>query len=300
MSKSSQSHQRFDCACVQFNIKRGEVAENRDSAVAGIRSAAEQGAKLVVLPEMWPTSFVKEVSDSMLEASLDAERTVAELSKELGLVVVGGGIEREGDQLYNRAQVVDNGEVLGTYRKIHLFSPNAEHRFMTAGDEPLVAETSIGRVAVLICYDIRFPELVRYYFYQRADILAVPSQWPEARAEHWRILLKARAIENEMFVAGCNRTGVEPSLKKDESLLFPGDSRIIDPMGEALGAGTGEDEPVLAEISLRKVETMRRILPIRKDRRLDVYESLWQGDWSEASTNGESPEAEVKPTRDHV
>ena len=112
MSKSSQSRQRFDCACVQFNIKRGEVAENRDSAVAGIRSAAEQGAKLVVLPEMWPTSFVKEVSDSMLEASLDAERTVAELSKELGLVVVGGGIEREGDQLYNRAQVVDNGEVL--------------------------------------------------------------------------------------------------------------------------------------------------------------------------------------------
>jgi predicted amidohydrolase len=97
---------------------------------------------------------------------------------------------------------------------------------------------------------------------------------------HWRILLKARAIENEMFVAGCNRTGVEGSLKNDESLLFPGDSRIIDPMGETLGAGTGEDTPVVAEIELRKVQSMRRILPIHRDRRLDVYEQLWQFDFS--------------------
>ena len=201
--------------------------------------------------------------------------------RELNMVVVGGGMEREEGQLFNRALVADGGKVLGSYRKIHLFSPNAENRHYAPGQQPLIVDTSLGRIGVLICYDIRFPELVRYYFYQDTDLLAIPSQWPEARTEHWRVLLRARAIENEMFVAGCNRTGVEGSLKNDENLLFPGDSRIIDPMGETIGAGTGEDEPVIAEVELRKVQSMRRILPIHRDRRLDVYEQLWQLDSSE-------------------
>jgi predicted amidohydrolase len=199
------------------------------------------------------------------------------------MVIVGGGIEREDGQVFNRALIVEGGDVLGSYRKIHLFSPNAENRHYAPGKQPLIVDTSLGRIGVLICYDIRFPELVRYYFYQDTDLLAIPSQWPEARTEHWRILLKARAIENEMFVAGCNRTGVETSMKNDENLLFPGDSRIIDPMGETIGAGAGEDGPVIADIELRKVESMRRILPIRRDRRLDVYEQLWQLDFSETS-----------------
>ena len=117
---------------------------------------------------------------------------------------------------------------------------------------------------------------MRYHFYRGVELLAIPSQWPEARAEHWRILLKARAIENEFFVAGCNRTGMEGSMKNDEHLHFPGDSRIVDPMGETIGAGTGEDGPICAEVELRKVQSMRRILPIHRDRRLDVYERLWR------------------------
>jgi predicted amidohydrolase len=280
VSKTSQSRPRFPCACIQFNVKRGDVDHNRKRAVACIRAAAEAGAKLVILPEMWPTSFVETVTDSLLEASREAEEAVIGLSKDYRAVVVGGGLDRQDGQIFNRALVVDSGKVLGSYRKIHLFSPHGENRHMSAGHEPLIADTSLGRIGVLICYDIRFPELVRYYFYRNVDILAVPSQWPEARAEHWRVLLKARAIENEMFVAGCNRTGVESSLKTNENLHFPGDSRIIDPMGETLGAGTGEEGPVVAEIEPRKVQSMRRILPIRKDRRLDVYEQLWQRNWS--------------------
>jgi len=281
VSKSSQSRLQFPCACVQFNVKRGEVEQNRESAEAGIRAAAESGARLAVLPEMWPTSFVKDPSDSLLEASLKADEAIVELSRELDMVIVGGGLERDEGQLFNRALIADRGTVLGSYRKIHLFSPNAENRHYAPGERPLIVDSSLGRIGVLICYDIRFPELVRYYFYQDTELLAVPSQWPEARTEHWRVLLKARAIENEMFVAGCNRTGVESSLKNDdENLLFPGDSRIIDPMGETIGAGTGEDGAVIADVELRKVQSMRRILPIRRDRRLDVYEQLWQLDFS--------------------
>lgn len=290
MSKPSQSRPRFPCACVQFDVKRGEVDRNLQSAVDGINAAAEAGARLVVLPEMWPTSFVKEISDSLLTASQKAEEAIVALSKRHRMVIVGGGLDKQDGQYFNRALAIDSGVVLGSYRKIHLFSPHAENRHLSAGDAPLIADTSLGRIGVMICYDIRFPELVRYYFYKSTDILAVPSQWPEARTEHWRVLLKARAIENEMFVVGCNRTGVEGSLKTDESLHFPGDSRIIDPMGETLGSGTGENAPVVAEIELRKVQSMRRILPIRKDRRLDVYEQLWQGDWSEDSAEHRQPD----------
>lgn len=283
MARASQESS-FVCACIQFDVRRGDVEHNRSAATAGLRKAAAAGARFAVLPELWTTSFMNEVDEATLDASLAAEREVAELSRELGMVVVGGGVERDAGALYNRALVVDNGRVLGNYRKIHLFSVNGEHRVMSHGQAPLVVDTSLGRVGVLICYDIRFPELVRHYFYEHVQILAVTAQWPEARATHWRTLLRARAIENEMFVVGCNRTGKETSLKNEEQIVFPGDSRIIDPMGEPLGTGTGEDEPVLGTIEVRKVKTMRRILPLMRDSRPKVYRSIWEPAWQSRAT----------------
>lgn len=283
MARASQQSS-FVCACIQFDVRRGDVEHNRGAATAGLRKAAAAGARLAVLPELWTTSFTPEVDQELLDASLAAEREVAELSREFDMVVVGGGVERENGALYNRALVIDAGRIVGSYRKIHLFSVNGEHRVMSHGLTPLVVDTSVGRIGVLICYDMRFPELVRHYFYEHVQVLAVTAQWPEARATHWRTLLQARAIENEMFVVGCNRTGTEPSLKNDEPLVFPGDSRIVDPMGEALATGTGEDEPVLATIEIRKVRAMRRILPLLKDSRPKVYRAIWQPAWQSRAT----------------
>ena len=274
----------FVCACIQFDVRRGDVEHNRSTAIAGLRKAAEAGARFAVLPELWTTSFTQEIDDAMLTASLAAEQALVELSRELGMVIVGGGVEREKSCLYNRALVIDNGRILGNYRKVHLFSVNGEQRVMTHGQEPLVVDTSLGRVGVLICYDMRFPELVRHYFYEGVQILAVTAQWPEARATHWRTLTRARAIENEMFVVGCNRTGNETSLKNEEQVVFPGDSRIVDPMGEPLATGTGEDEPVLGTIEIRKVKAMRRILPLMKDSRPKVYRAIWQQAWESRAT----------------
>jgi len=279
VNKASSDQPTFSAACVQFNVRRGDVDHNRKKAIAGIKAAAAVGAELVVLPELWPTSFVAEAPDALLEASERAEVAVRTLARELNMVIVGGGLERAEGKLFDRAQVIDRGEILGSYRKIHLFSPNAEDRYLAAGDRPVIADTSLGRIGVVICYDLRFPELVRYYFYKNVGLLAVPSQWPEARTTHWRTMLKARAIENEMFIVGCNRTGVENSLKNDEKLHYPGDSRIIDPMGATLGSGAGEDGPVIGEIELRKVRSMRRILPIRRDRRPDIYAKIWRASW---------------------
>ena len=191
----SESDTRFVAACVQFDVARGEPHANLARAERGLRQAAEAGATFCVLPEMWTTSFVSEWTSELEAASRDAEARVRALSAELGILVIGSAPHFEDGKVFNRAEVVDRGEVLGEYRKIHLFSPNAEHRIHEAGNEPLILDTRFGRVGVVICYDIRFPELIRYYFYEGVEILAVPAQWPEARAAHWRSLLTARAID---------------------------------------------------------------------------------------------------------
>jgi len=280
----SEDKERFRATCLQFHVESGEVESNLATVQTGAAEAGADGAELLVLPELWTTSFLKEPSPEIAERSARAEDAVLEMSGDLGVVVIGSAIEMDDGgsgppRYFNRARVFDHGREVGSYRKVHLFSPNAEHRIHHPGEHPLVVDTSVGRMGVLVCYDLRFPELVRYYFYKGVEMLVVPAQWPEARSTHWRTLVRARAIENEVFVIGCNRTGQEHSLKTGEVLPFPGDSRIVDPMGEVLASGSGEQGTVSAEIDLRKTRTMRRLLPVMKDQRPEVYRHLWRDAW---------------------
>lgn len=272
---SSTADRDFLAACVQFDVRPGDVATNCAAMRAGIEEAVSAGAKMCVLPELWSTSFLPQFDDDVVREAQEGERELAELSGAHGLVTVASTIEVVDEVVFNTAHVYDHGERLASYRKIHLFSPNLEHRRHGAGDRPCLVDTSLGRVGVLICYDLRFPELARYYFHRGAELLAIPGQWPEARAQHWRTLLRARAIENEMFVLGCNRTGQEPSQRNAEPMPFPGDGRIIDPTGEVLASGSGDAGAVVALIEMRKVRTMRRILPIERDQRPSVYRELF-------------------------
>jgi predicted amidohydrolase len=285
--------EEYYAACIQFDVVAGDIAANVASMQAGIEEAVAAGARLCVLPELWSTSFLNSFDDDLFARVKDANQILLKLSKEHSLVIVTSSIEQDGDQVFNTAQVVQRGEVLGSYRKIHLFSANLEHRYHAAGDQPCVVDTDAGKIGVMLCYDIRFPELSRHYFHQGAEVLVVPGQWPEARAQHWRTLLRARAIENELFVIGCNRTGQEPSLRTDEPVSFPGDGRIIDPMGEILATGNGDAGATLASIELRKVRTMRRVLPIAADLRPEVYKQLLANAYDNMvagtrSKNGES------------
>lgn len=272
---STTPERDFLAACVQFDVRPGDVAANCAAMRAGIDEAVSAGARLVVLPELWATSFLAQFDDDTVRQAEEAERELAELARANGLVAVGSTIEVVGDEVFNTAYVHDCGTRIGAYRKIHLFSPNLEHRRHGAGDRPCLVESSLGRIGVLICYDLRFPELARYYFHRGAELLVVPGQWPEARAQHWRTLLRARAIENELFVLGCNRTGQEPSQRNGEPMPFPGDGRIVDPTGEVLAAGSGDAGAIVAPIEMRKVRTMRRILPIDRDQRPSVYRDLF-------------------------
>jgi len=269
-------------ACVQYDVRRGDVGANVASAEQHLRAAAAAGVQLAVLPELWSTSFAPSWPPDVLAAARAADARIGQLAHELDMVIVASAVEEDAGSLFNRALVLDRGAIAASYRKIHLFSPNAEDRMLSAGSQPAVTDTSLGRLAVAICYDLRFAELTRWFFYQQAEILAVPAQWPESRASHWRALVDARAVENQCFVLGCNRTGSESSLKTADQLAFPGNSRIVDPMGEVLACGSGDAGIVVAEIETRKVRTMRRMMPIDKDRRVDLYGQWWASPWAPA------------------
>ncbi len=268
------SPEEYLAAAAQFDVATGDVEANVAAMRRSVEDAVNAGARLCVLPEMWTTSFLTEYDEATLAASNAAEDELRSLSEKHSLVAVGSSPESVEGEIFNTARVYERGELRSSYRKIHRFSPNVEHRYHAAGHEPCIVDTELGRIGVMICYDVRFPELSRYYFHSGVEVLAIPGQWPEARSQHWRTLLRARAIENEMFVIGCNRIGQEESLRTGDPMPFAGDGRIIAPTGEILASGTGDEGAVVAPIELRKVRTMRRILPVAADLRPEVYRKL--------------------------
>jgi predicted amidohydrolase len=262
-------------ASIQWDVELGQVSANLDKARTLIKQAADEGTRLAVLPEMWATSFMAEAATEAASAVKDAEAEIQDLSKRHHIILVGSNYEyREDGKIYNRARLFEEGEVRGEYRKIHLFSPLGEDRHFEPGREACVVDTSLGRVAVAICYDLRFPELCRALYLDDATILCLPSMWPEARALHWRVLARARAIENQWFVIATNRCGFEISAATGQEVQFPGNSLIVDPTGEIRSKGNGEESVVSAEVDLKEVAIVRRAIPVSKDRREDVYEHL--------------------------
>ena len=260
-------------AALQWDVQRGELEANLSEMRSLCTEAHALGVRLAVLPEMWGTSFCGDDAEQHRDNVARAESELRELSGDLGLIVCGSNYEFASDgSVFNRASLYSSGELAGEYRKIHLFSPHGEDRYFAAGSDPLVVETEIGRIAVVTCYDLRFPELLRHAFLAEADILLVPAQWPSARELHWRVLCQARAIEEQCFVLATNRCGVEASLVNDEiDVAYPGNSMIVEPTGAILAEGNGERGVFAAELALRESAIMRRALPIAKDRRPESY-----------------------------
>jgi len=259
---------RVIVSSIQFNISLGDIKTNLDKACAAIREAAGRGARLAVLPEMWSCGYdYKRLPELAMETPGLLER-LERLSAETGMVIVGSLPERQHDDVYNTAYVVDRGEVVGSYRKLHLFSFMGEDRFLSAGEDCLVATTSLGRIGVAICYDLRFPELFRKLALEGAEIVCLPAEWPKPRQEHWRTLLRARAIENQLFVAAANCCGIQGKLD------FFGMSMLIEPRGDVLAEGGETDTVLTAEFDFEQLKNYRYQIPCFKERRPEIYGKL--------------------------
>ncbi len=258
-------------AALQFDVRRTEVASNLETVEQGLRQAADQGIELLLLPEMWPTSFVPSAElGPWLSPSRAAVERVRRLSEELGIAVAGSAFEDGGGgQPFNCMTLFDQGRECLSYRKVQLFSLTAEDKAFQGGTElPGSVEWRGWKLAMGICYDLRFPGLWRRAFSEEAEIILVCAQWPVVRIKHWEALMAGRAVEHQAFFLGANRTGVELTGRRQKALEFPGNSLLISPHGEVLARGDGEPGLVGAEFGRDELLALRRTLPVRKDERL--------------------------------
>lgn len=256
-------------SCIQMEMRLGEADANFAHAEALIRkNVAADHPDVVVLPETWNTGFFPK--DLASCADKDGERTKAvfsALAKELNVNIVCGSVaNRKADGFYNTAYVFDrSGAVAAEYDKTHLFTPSGEHEYFQAGTHTCRFELEGKKCGLIICYDLRFPELTRTMTLEGVDLLFVVAQWPEKRTMHLVTLARARAIENQMFLALCNSVGAAGDTR------CGGHSAIIDPWGEYLARAWDGEETITAEADFSVIDGIRSSINVFRDRRPELY-----------------------------
>ncbi len=267
----------YTVAALQWDVRRSDPEANLAIAANLLREASRRGARLALLPEMWSTSFPTPGEEGILREASRAQEELGRLSKELDLLVGGSTALEEGGRFYNAGFLVDRGRNLGWYRKIHLFRRAGEDRVFSPGEEPFYADTPLGRMGMVICYDLRFPELTRWFYPRKVRVLLVPAQWPLARVEHFRALTRARALENQCFLLAAGRSGMDKSPVSGKMTRFAGSSRLVSPWGEVLGElGPREEGLLTVELDPALVESAEKELPQRGDRVPAVYRKIWK------------------------
>jgi predicted amidohydrolase len=255
-------------ALAQFDVKSGETNSNLATASEYVTLAARRGATLVVLPELWSSGY--DLERCQMHAQVSQEKVLpalAGLARRHHLYIAGSVLKANSrGEVFNSAVLLDPGtEPARVYCKIHLFGPMLESQYLAPGRTAPIFQLPFGAAAMAICYDLRFPELFRKYALRGAQLVILCAQWPAARSEHWRTLVRARAIENQFFVVACNRMG------SSQGTRFAGHSMIVDPWGNVLREGAGEAALITANIDLRAVNESRSRIPSLTDRRPAVY-----------------------------
>lgn len=218
---------------------------------------------LIVFPEMTLTGFTMESSLFAEDLKGETFNFYSSLAKEKNVNILGGLIEKNNNNFFNSLlHISPNGELISVYRKIHPFTFSGEDKNYSGGNERIITTINKIKFGLSICYDLRFPELYRFYGKEKVEVIVDIANWPVARIEHWRTLLKARAIENQCFVIGVNRTGSDPNLK------YNGFSSIYDPMGNEIISVTDEEKIIISYIDISLVEKTRTSLPFLNDIKL--------------------------------
>ena len=255
-------------SCIQMDMRLGEADWNFAHAEELIRAASAEHPDVIVLPETWNTGFFpKDLAPCADRDGARTKRVFSALAKELNVNIVCGSVaNRKADGFYNTAYVFDrSGGIAAEYDKTHLFTPSGEHEYFRSGSHTCRFELEGKKCGLIICYDIRFPELTRTMTLEGVDLLFVVAQWPEKRTMHLETLARARAIENQMFLALCNSVGTAGETR------CGGHSAIIDPWGEYL-ARTGNAEAVITgELDFSIIEGIRSSINVFRDRRPELY-----------------------------
>lgn len=259
---------------LQYDVYYGDVEKNLNKVKALFEEAELQEDDVVVLPEMWTSGYdLENIGDHAAKELEPVKTEIAELARKYSVNVVAGSIPNEVEgEIYNTAFYIDKtGEQQHQYSKMHLVPMLNEPDFLAGGKDTSETFELLGEKAgLVICYDLRFPELFRDLVLQEAKVIFVVAEWPLARKDHWLTLLRARAIENQCYIVASNNIGTQ-----DNGTTFAGNSVVYNPFGEALVQGTTEQEEILkAEIDLAYIDEVRRDIPIFNSRRKEMYKFL--------------------------
>jgi predicted amidohydrolase len=268
---------RIRVACVQLTSGRDKAA-NLETAERLVARAAATGADVVVLPEKWngigDAETVRALAEPLAGESVSA---MAEWARTHGITLVGGSITeaREGrEKLSNTSLVLDpEGAVVAVYRKIHLFDVEVgghvyrESEAEEPGAEPVVAEVEGWPIGLSVCYDVRFPELYRILALEGAELVTVPAHFTlYTGKDHWHVLLRARAVENQLYVAAAAQVGVTGTGRPSY-----GRSVIVDPWGIVLAEAPDEETVISAELDRARLADIRAKLPSLANRQPEAY-----------------------------
>jgi predicted amidohydrolase len=270
--------ERFLAACVQMHAD-DDKAKNLARATAFVEAASAQGARLVVLPEVfsWRGPATRDAGAAEPIPGPTVE-TLAALARRLGVTIVAGSMLEQpaggepGALPWNTSVVLgEDGALLATYRKLHLFDVCLPGRVevresarRAPGDAPVCVDTEVARIGLSVCYDLRFPELYRALSRSGAQLLCVPSAFTfPTGAAHWDVLLRARAIENQCYVLAPNQVGPTADGHADY-----GHSSIVDPWGTVIARASDAEGVIVAEIDLAYLARVRSELPCLEHARL--------------------------------
>ncbi len=258
----------------QMTVTRARPEENLKLGEAFVAEAARRGSDVICFPEMWTSGFDWEANKRLAPQQEHVLGKIAALALRHKIWINGSMLAMDDrGRVTNTSILFDpQGRRAGVYRKVHLFSLIHENKHLAPGNSLCVVNTPWGHAGLAICYDIRFPDFIRTYALKGVKILFVPAAFPNPRQQHWKVLLRARAIENQMFVIATNQVGLE-DLGPAGVVTYFGSSAIIDPWGETIIEAEEMEEKLLtATIDIDRVDEIRASMPVLKDRRPELYE----------------------------
>ncbi len=256
---------KLNISFIQFDVV-DNIAENVSHVTNEIKKLVRRKVDLIVLPELWSSGFNYELLDEAADKTPEILAGLCELAEKNSMTIIGSLPEKSEKKLYNTAFCSGpNGKITGKYQKVHLFPPLGEDKHFAQGKDISVVDVNGVKAGIVICFDIRFPALITKVATQGISVLVVCAQWPKVRYFQWLTLLKARAIENQIFVIAANRCG------SSKDLHYLGHSIILNPYGETIYEALDHEDSTRALIDLALIEKFREQFDCLSLIKPDIY-----------------------------
>lgn len=245
---------------VQYDPTWENKEENKDKLYKALLSKSPDNG-IIIFPEMTLTGFTMNGTPHAEQIPGDSSEYFSKLAETYNCHVFAGIIENEQGCLFNSlVHINPAGDILAKYRKIHPFTYSGEDKNYCAGNVPVITQVEDMKIGLSICYDLRFPELFRKYAKEKVEMIINIANWPYQRIEHWKALIKARAIENQCYFAGVNRIGMDPA-----GYTYNGCSALLGPLGEDVIPFEQNEGVFVVDIQKSNVEKIRAKLPFLND-----------------------------------